>query len=488
MGLDQAESSWACSRAFPVCYGGGGRSTPLAQGLCLPEPPIRPPTGRAPCRMTEISLEQLVQERQFAGILQTHGEVFFRLSNTLLGFKGDTWNKKHYFQLINEADSLESFLDDYGARYNRTYAFYTELVASLRWFALAGYSLSHLQGRLDSYGVSDWLEPDELRAVESGLDHAHGFCRDRALVLLGAIREESRKLGVELTPETFPESNFLPVVARRRLPRNVGQADLQDEEQKIAEVASKYLAACDMVAEIGVRRIEDPEERRKFLARVCTEEQARVYEATVHNLQSTYDTHIQNTVLEGGDPRLVRIRGHVSATLHLLAAVTYLTHFIERHEDDVRDEEAKRQIGQLVSRAEVQDVILNRLLVGADRFLRGGRDVASDLLPEYTNVQQLTVDLAEGLIMHARPAALLVGIVNHYGTPVEMEVSGQTCNASSILEVLVCVGTHPDERQFTFRGDENPLRDIGLLFQAGLGEGGVESLPATLHYLQNEPG
>ena len=84
--------------------------------------------------MTETSLEELVQERQFAGILQTHGEVFFRLSNTLLGLGKRTWNKKHYFQLISEADSLESFLDDYGARYNRTYSLLTERDATPVFF------------------------------------------------------------------------------------------------------------------------------------------------------------------------------------------------------------------------------------------------------------------------------------------------------------------------------------------------------------------
>ena len=114
--------------------------------------------------MTEVSLEKLVQERQFAGILQTHAAVFFRISNTLLAHGRETWNKKHYFQLINEADALESFLDDYGARYNRTYGFLTELVASLRWFAHSGYSVSHFLGRLDSYGPELWGD------AEAGID------------------------------------------------------------------------------------------------------------------------------------------------------------------------------------------------------------------------------------------------------------------------------------------------------------------------------
>ena len=52
----------------------------------------------------------------------------------------------------------------------------------------------------------------------------------------------------------------------------------------------------------------------------------------------------------------------------------------------------------------------------------------------------------------------------------------------------MCVGSNPDERKFRFRGDENPLRDIGLLFQHGLGENGVEGLPDDLRYLKSVSG
>ena len=66
--------------------------------------------------MSETYFEQLIQERQFVGLLQAHADVFFRLTNSLLAPGLEHWNKKHYYQLISEADALESFLDDYGAR------------------------------------------------------------------------------------------------------------------------------------------------------------------------------------------------------------------------------------------------------------------------------------------------------------------------------------------------------------------------------------
>jgi len=436
--------------------------------------------------MTETFFEKLIQERQFVGLLQAHAEVFFRLSNSLLASGSEAWNKKHFFQLINEADALESFLDDYGARYNRTYAFLTELVASLRWFAHAGYSISHLAGRLESYGAPNWGPREDWSEATRALQEGHAFLQANAVSLIQAVRAEAQRLAVEITPKAFPDSNFLPVVARRRLPRSVGQSELNEEEQKIAEVVSKYLQACEMLQDLRVRRIHDAKERHGFFARACTEALARVYEATVHNLQSIYDTHIQNTVLEARDERLPQLRGHASAALHLLQAVTHLAHFIERHETDIRSEEAKRKISALIDRSQVEGVALNVFLYWADRFLQSGAALAEGILAEYTQVLELEFELTGQLALHARPAALIVGIVNHHGTPVEMEVGGKRCNAGSILELLVAVGSQPHQRRFLFRGDERPVRDIGLLFEHELGERGLDALPAQLAYLRSQ--
>ena len=429
------------------------------------------------------SLEELVEERQFAGLLQTHAELFFRLGNTLSGAKNG-WNKKHYFQLINESDALETFLDDYGARFNQTYCFFTELVASIRGFALSGYSVAHLERRLASYGSANWGDSEYEEALAS-LQRVNEFLRSTVVRMLQEVWKEAEELGVEITPETFPESNFLPVVARRRLPRNLGEAELVDEEQRIAEVATKYIRACENLSRVGIRTFEEADDLAKFFARYCTEERARTYEATIHNLQSSYDTHIQNTVLEAKDDRLPLLRAHVSASLHLIESVTHLIHFVERHEDQVRSEESKSRISKLVPQEDVQRIVVNELLMWVNRHMQSGYPIAEELLPSYTNVQELRVDLADGLTLHARPAALVVKIVNHYGTPVKMHVGDKACNAASILELLVTVGSQPEERSLVFHGDERPLRDIRLLVENDLGENGTEHLPDELQYLRS---
>ena len=434
----------------------------------------------------ERSLEEVISEAAFAELLEGQGRNFFQLCSTLSGRSPDRWKKRHFYELHSEADELESFLDDFGARHNQTYVLARELVASLRWFALAGFSVSHLRGRFDSYGLAVSFSPEEALEAQESLAAVQSFIRASLLSLVGELRSAADELGVGWPAEDYGGRDLARGFApRQRLPRNLGEAALVDEEQRIAEVASKYLAACEMFDELRVQRRQDDDERRKWLERFCTEEQARVYEATVHNLQSTYDTHLKNTVVEGRDGRLGRLRGHLSAALHLLEAVTFLTHFVERHDGGARGESAEARIVALIDRSRVQEVILNRLLFWADRFIQCGRPLVDELLPTYTNLQELVLDIPEHLTLHARPASLVVNIVGRYGTPVELEVDGKKCNASSILELLITVGANPSARRYIFRGDENPLRDIEVLFEHKLGEDGLDGLPDELGYLRS---
>ena len=442
--------------------------------------PIRP--------TAEPSLEEPITEESFLDLLQGEAEPFFQLANTLLArsSSGKPWQKSHFARLVNETDSLESFLDDYGARYNRNYADFTELVASLRWFARAGYAIGHLLSRLGSYGDDMWSAPESAQEAQEAIEHGAAFLERTANVLLEELRHEGSQLGLRLPAEVLPDTIFVRPESRLTLPRNVGQEQLQNEEQKIAEVCTKFLQAAEMVAAVGVRSIEEDSERHEFVAQVCTEEKARVYESTVHNLQSTYDTHIRNTVLEGRDPRLVRLRGNASAALHLLQAVTHLAHFLERHEGDLRPAACHRRVSELVDRAGVEEVVVNNFLLWAHQLLQNGTDLAHDLLPSYTDLGEIELELPEGAQLHARPAALIVAVVNHHGTPVELELGGQRCDAGSILKILVTAGSHPDERRYVFRGDLRPLEDIRKLFRHGLGEQGTHTLPPELDYLRSD--
>ncbi len=429
--------------------------------------------------MHEPSIEKIVPEQDFRTMLQERAAPFLAVCAAP---GGSAWTKRRFFDLSVAADELESFLDDYGARTNRTYSAFTEWVAALRGFALAGMSLTHLVRRLPTYGVLDRLGERRVAAIDD-LGQALRFVEEKLREIMGALLDEGRGIGVTDLSRGEGQAPLDRSVRRFRLPHNVDLDRIDDEEQRIAGVAAKYLEACRLIEDAGIRLINDEDEREAFVRGTCTEETARLWEATVHNLQSSYDTHVKNTLLETGDPRLPELRGHIAAALHTLEAVTFLVHFVERHERGFRSDLADHALQRVVPRRDVRAVTLNRLLVWAREFMLSGVELAEALLPSYTTASEAVLRLADGIMFHARPASLVVAIVQHHGTPVELEVCGDTCNAGSILELMVAVGSNPEAREFIVRGDERPLRDLVALFASNLAEGGFEDLPDALGYL-----
>lgn len=430
--------------------------------------------------MKEPSIEKVVPEEDFRALLSERATA---LLETCAAPGDSAWTKRRFFDLSVEADELEAFLDDYGARTNRRFSAFTEIVASIRGFALAGLSLIHLVRRVGSYGVLDSLGERRVEALDD-LGMALQFVEAKLAGLMRALLDEGRSIGITQLTQGEGHPPLDRTIRRFRLPHNVDLDRIEDEEQRIAEVASKYLAAAELLESVKIRRIDDAQDRETFMHARCSEVDARVWESTVHNLQSSYDTYVKNTVLETGDPRLKTLRGHVSAALHTLEAVTRLTHFVERHEGGLRSDAADAALQGIVAREEVRDVTLNRLLFWAWAFIESGRELASSLLPSYTNASEATLHLREGIHLHARPASLVVAVVQHHGTPVELEVAGTVCNAGSILELMVAIGSNPEAREYLVRGDERPLRDLVALFAADLGESGLEGLPDSLGYLR----
>lgn len=435
--------------------------------------------------MPEVSLEERIEEQEFAQLLAPKCTALRHQSASIVNSPTAKVYKAQFFDLIHESNTLETFLDDYGARYNQAFSFLRELTASIRWIGLAGYSLKHLKARLRSYQIERWTESRLQEAIDGSLVQASQTIDTWIRGLLQEFESEATRLGLGLSPKRADNAEENGLENRRKLARNLGQAELVDEDQKIAGVATSFMHVCESFSEIGFRELSDAEELAAFFSLNCTESGIRVLEAQVHNLQSTYDTYIQNTVLESKDERLPRLRGCVSVALHALEASLYLAHFVERHEDVTRSHgESTLRIQEIVQRSELQALVVNHLMFVANQVLQAGLVLAEALVPTYTNVCEMRLELSDGTTLHARPAALIVGIVNHHGTPVELEIGDQRCNASSILELLVAVGSNPHERVFTFHGDERPLNDIRLLFENRLGESGLESLPPELAYLK----
>ena len=105
-------------------------------------------------------------------------------------------------------------------------------------------------------------------------------------------------------------------------------------------------------------------------------------------------------------------------------------------------------------------------------------------MPLLVKQQVLELEIPHDGMLHARPLSLIVKIVRRHGTAVEMVIDDDSAVASSIMELILFIGRRPDARKVSFRGDQRPLEDLRILFEAGLGENGLEKLPESLAYLR----
>ena len=74
----------------------------------------------------------LLQESDFAEALGARGEELVRLANELLAAGPGQWTERRYDLLYRLSTELETFLDDHGARANRTFFRIRECVAVIR--------------------------------------------------------------------------------------------------------------------------------------------------------------------------------------------------------------------------------------------------------------------------------------------------------------------------------------------------------------------
>ena len=428
----------------------------------------------------------IIQEADFRPLLSTQGKELARVCNGLLESSVEQWTQRQLVHLYRSATEVESYLDGFGARKNRHYFRVCEVIACVRWLAHGTSSLVHLHGNLSAYDgeqrawADEQLEPRVTKAaigiggilfnvlqglsnewVNAGLEWPNG-----------ALRVESIKAGPGLVH--LPNDRL-----EDRSPANG-----DGSQPHGARCANRLLVLARGWSSQATKEVNGLKERQEFMANYCTEVIARRFEARMHNLRSTYDTWVSGSEEERDNPSLLTLRATVGEVLALLEAVTALTHLYERHDIYERNGESRRLFESLVNQEELLGFIINDGVAVAYECLNRAVPTAEAILDRLAIKQSITLQLPEGLIMHARPLSLIVGIAQKHETPIDMQVAGQTCTAASMMQMLVLVGTYPDERNYGFTGDPKALRDMELLFLHRLGEDGFDEFPPELGYLR----
>jgi phosphotransferase system HPr-like phosphotransfer protein len=382
--------------------------------------------------------------------------------------------------MSQSAHALETWLDDFGARQNRTFVTLGEMVASVRGLSAVRLTALHLGRRLPLYHALVDPKPLEADVRRTGevLDSALGS-------LMQALQQEAGRHALAWEAAEFEEDDDL-LIQRRLLPRNLDEEESVDERQRIAEIGTRFLKVLQTSRSLDLGFTRPREALPEFVATKATEERCRWYESTVHSIQSMYDTYVLHTSVERDHPWLRSLRGHASVALHLLEMATALVHFYERHENDVRHEPARQAISSVVSKTDILDLAVNVCLRHAYLYVESASATANQILRTFVRQATTTLAMPPNVTLHARPLALMVQVARHYGTPMEIALDGEMCSAGSLMSLILVGGRHPRPKEIRVTGDARALQDLELLFAAGLGETGAP-LPAELEYLKTTP-
>ena len=83
--------------------------------------------------MEPKSLIQIISEKEFLNIVQEPSQMFFTTSNDFANIVEceSEVSRKTYSRLMQEAEYLESVLDEHGARENKAWSFFSEYICLL---------------------------------------------------------------------------------------------------------------------------------------------------------------------------------------------------------------------------------------------------------------------------------------------------------------------------------------------------------------------
>ena len=214
--------------------------------------------------------------------------------------KAKKLSKRFYVTCVKESQEFEDFLDDHGARSNKTWVYLRELVASIRNFSSTAYMVSHILSRVNFYCLNTHSTESFLKDASAVLEFLHSSLT----ILCSHFTEEATCLRLTGKPSLLDETVFEENIVTRMLPNNINDEGGADIEEKVARVATELINAHDKSRSVMFeKKLSARNLDAGIIPERINEETLRDLEANVHNAQSIYDTYIQKTPFEASNPR-----------------------------------------------------------------------------------------------------------------------------------------------------------------------------------------
>lgn len=431
---------------------------------------------------------EIIKEKDFVRIANKASSNLLNFASYFLENKNKKLSKKFHVAFVKESMELEDFLDDHGARNNKVWVYFGEIVASIRNFSSTAYIISHILSRIKFYKLDSKKVTAFIKEAYKRLE----FLNESILSLFSHLEKEALKLGLNIPSAKLNKKDFEENIVVKVLPQNINDEGVVDIHENVSRVASEFIDAInDSSIVMFEKKLSSRSIDNKIIPEKINEETLRYLETHVHNAQSMYDTYVQKTPIEAENNILSSLRGHISITLHLVGIAKELSHFFERHETSVRNETTRRKITKIIQCKKVLDTIINFALYYYTLFVKDGHTLANEILDKFTTVESEIVKVPEGLGFHLRPSTLVAKVANHYGSKMIMLINNKQFDASSVIDIMWAGGMIKKENltEVEFRGNKNAIRDLKFLAEANYGEdtmGNSTPLPEGLSYLRQD--
>ena len=350
-----------------------------------------------------------------------------------LGFtrpgKGGVFTRPFLARIGLEATRIEETLDACGARNNRSWFPFRELVAAAKLFAEAGYMLLHLRFTTPVY---------QLLPIEEDFPQATDAAIDTLADVLHAVSREllrtARKIGL---PEVdlSDRDDFREIVPSGGLPVDRKRRHIDEPGKTVCYLATAFLNLSEESRLLEIYKNVQEEEYPQCIPDSINEEGLRELENKFHNLQSLYDTNISDSDIEDQDRSLRIMRGHVSIIFHLLETATAFSHYYERHMHLPTDE-MRWRFRYPVTPETLLRVLMTYSIAFAYRFIKAAQDLCHNILRVYAEEGRIDVPVPNYRGFHVRPSTLVAKIIAHYGSRVEMRLEDEVYDASRPLELF----------------------------------------------------
>jgi hypothetical protein len=332
--------------------------------------------------------------------------------------------------LLSEATKIEELLDAYGVKNNKRWFPLRQAVAPIKLFSNVSYILIHILHFLPNYHLLS-IKEDFPAATEKALN----FTCSILIESTEALIRQAEKLDIKI-PDAVPAlENFGDEILEGHLASDRPRQQVASPEETVVYLATAFLNLAEASTFLHAVQNQHIDNYADWIPDPISEERLRNLEEMFHNLQSLYDTHISDSNVETLDKNLPVLRGHITVIYHLLETATAFTHYCERHLLGSTPFPQPHLQG-LGDRETLLDVLIHYSVAFASRYITRTRSLCHEMLRRYAIQGRITVPAPRYRGFHVRPSTLVARIVSHYGSDVQMLLTGEVYNAGVTLDLF----------------------------------------------------